>query len=57
MSEQNAKDLALCKAVAGIMGSCSAAAQALEKYDEALAQGKNPRLVSLQGSWRVYHDE
>ena len=57
MTEQNAKDLALCKAVASIMGSCSAAAQALEKYDEALAQGKNPRLVSLQGSWRVYHDE
>lgn len=47
-------DLELCRKVAAIMGNSSAASKALEKYEELRSQGKNPYIVSLQGSWRVY---
>jgi hypothetical protein len=57
MSNQDEKDLELCKTVANVMGSGSAAAQALGKYYEVLAQGKCARIISTQGSWRVYHDQ
>lgn len=48
--------LELARRVAAVVGASSAAAAALRRYDALIADGRDARIIKIDGVWFVGHE-